>query len=91
MLKKFMNQVATSPASESIDTVLGPDTHFKGVLAFEGTVRIDGKFDGEISTGGLLVVGEGATIKANVRVGRAMVAGQIHGDIEARESSITTE
>lgn len=87
MLKKFMNQVATPTAEgESIDTVLGPSTHFKGVLSFEGSVRIDGKFDGEISAGGMLVVGEGSTVKANIRVGRIVVAGQIHGDIQATES-----
>lgn len=86
MLKKFMTQVAEPSSVESIDTVLGPGTHFKGVLTFEGSVRIDGKFDGEISAGGMLIVGEGSTIKANVRVGRIVVAGQVHGDIEAKES-----
>lgn len=87
MFKKLMNQVAVSAAEgESIDTVLGPSTHFKGVLTFEGSVRIDGKFDGEVSAGGTLIVGEGATVKANIRVGRIVVAGQIHGDIEATES-----
>ena len=87
MLRKLMNQVATNAAEgDSIDTLLGPGTHFKGVLTFEGSVRIDGKFDGEIASGGMLIVGEGATVKANVRVHRAVVAGQVHGDIEATES-----
>jgi cytoskeletal protein CcmA (bactofilin family) len=66
--------------------LLGPGTHFKGVLSFEGLVRIDGKFDGEVASGGTLIVGEGSTVKANVRVKRVVVAGQIHGDIEAMES-----
>ncbi|OGH60349.1 MAG: hypothetical protein A3G34_09920 [Candidatus Lindowbacteria bacterium RIFCSPLOWO2_12_FULL_62_27] len=87
MLKKFMNQVAaTAPAGETIDTVLGASTHVKGVLTFEGSVRIDGKFDGEISAGGTLVIGEGSIVNANVRVARVVVAGQVHGDIAATES-----
>lgn len=86
MFKKLLNDVTSSAAAESIDTVLGTGTHFKGVLSFEGSVRIDGKFDGEISTSGTLVVGEGAMVKANVRVGRALVAGQIQGNITATES-----
>lgn len=87
MLKKFLNQaVDTAGPAETIDTVMGTGTHFKGVLSFEGSVRIDGKFDGEISTTGSLVIGDGAVVKANVRVGRAVVAGQIHGNITATES-----
>ncbi len=86
MLKRLMSQVSEPAAAEAIDTVLGPHTHFKGVLGFEGSVRIDGKFDGEITAGGLLVVGEGAVIRANVRVSRVVVAGHVHGDIEATES-----
>lgn len=88
MLKGLMSRSPDSSAADAgiIDTVLGPGTHFKGVLSFEGSVRIDGKFDGEIAHGGMLVVGEGAVINANVRVKRIVVAGQVHGDIEATES-----
>ena len=84
LMKKFMSKVTESQVGDEadIDTVLGPGTHFKGVLTFEGSVRIDGKFDGEITSNGSLVVGEGATIKANVRVGRVVVSGQVHVDID---------
>lgn len=86
MFKKIMTQVAEPGGGEAIDTILGPGTHFKGVLSFEGSVRIDGKFDGEIAAGSLLVVGEGAVIKANIRVNRAVIAGNVQGDIDANES-----
>ena len=88
LMKKFMSKVAESQVGDEvdIDTVLGPGTHFKGVLSFEGSVRIDGKFDGEITSNGALVVGEGSTIKANIRVNRIVVSGQVHGDIDAMES-----
>lgn len=88
LMKKFLSKVTESQVGDEtdIDTVLGPGTHFKGVLTFEGSVRIDGKFDGEISSNGALVVGEGSTIKANIRVGRVVVSGQVHGDIDATES-----
>lgn len=86
MFKKLLSDAAATAAGEVIDTVMGAGSHFKGVLSFEGSVRIDGKFDGEISTSGLLVVGEGALVKANVRAGRAVVAGQVHGNINTTES-----
>ena len=31
-----------------INTILGKETSFKGVLTYEGTVKIDGKVEGEI-------------------------------------------
>jgi cytoskeletal protein CcmA (bactofilin family) len=86
MFKKLITQAADTGSGEAIDTILGAGTHFKGVLSFDGSVRIDGKFDGEIAAGGMLVVGEGSIVKANVRVGRAVIAGQLQGDVEATES-----
>lgn len=85
MFKKLISQAATS-SNEPIDTIMGPNTHFKGTLTYEGSVRIDGKFDGKIETNGSLVIGEGATVKADVIAGRAVVSGHLHGNIEASES-----
>ena len=42
-----------------VHTVLGPESTFEGKLVFDGTVRIDGKFKGEIQTDNILVVGQG--------------------------------
>ena len=43
--------------SESF-TFLGKGTDFKGVVSFGGTIRIDGRVEGEIHTTGTLIVGE---------------------------------
>jgi cytoskeletal protein CcmA (bactofilin family) len=66
-----------------IKAFLGEDTEFKGLLTFEGTVRIDGVFDGEIFTNDNLIVGEKARVTAEVRVGTVMIQGRIEGDITA--------
>ena len=49
-------------------TFLGKGVDFKGIVHFEGTVRIDGRLEGEVHTKGTLVVGELATIKLEVRI-----------------------
>ncbi|HET6581847.1 MAG TPA: polymer-forming cytoskeletal protein, partial [Nannocystaceae bacterium] len=41
-----------------ITTILGKGSAFDGKLTFEGAVRIDGEFSGEIRTQGTLIVGE---------------------------------
>ncbi|MFX0203728.1 MAG: polymer-forming cytoskeletal protein, partial [Candidatus Hodarchaeota archaeon] len=47
---------------DNISTYLGKDTGFEGNLKFNGTIRIDGRFRGEILGDGTLIVGEGARI-----------------------------
>jgi len=71
---------------DEITALLGSGTRFDGKLTFEGTVRIDGLFTGEILSSDVLIVGEGAEVRAEVRVGTLIVqGGVIHGDIRASE------
>lgn len=69
-----------------VHTVLGSESTFEGKLAFEGTVRIDGKFKGEIHTDNTLVVGPSARVEATVHVGSIIVNGEVHGDVHAKHS-----
>ena len=66
-------------------TFLGKGVHFKGIVNFEGTVRIDGRLEGEIHTKGTLIVGELATIKGIISAGILVCSGRINGSISAGE------
>ena len=71
---------------DSISTFLGSDSSIEGTLEFEGTVRLDGRVRGKISSnGGTLVVGEEAVIHADVIAGTIIVMGEISGTINATE------
>jgi cytoskeletal protein CcmA (bactofilin family) len=72
-----------SMEKDVIKAFLGDETEFTGLLAFEGTVRIDGKFDGEIKTNDNLIIGQPALIRATISVGSIMVLGRVEGDISA--------
>src|SRR5581483_6454969 len=54
---------------ENIIAFVGRGVEFKGAISYEGTVRIDGRVEGEIHTNGVLVVGEEAAIAAKITVG----------------------
>ena len=71
--------------NDNLNAFLGEGTSFKGNLTFEGTVRIDGKLEGEIFTKDTLVVGEGATVKATIHTGILVVGGAVHGNIVAEK------
>lgn len=66
-----------------VHTLLGRGSEFEGKLSFEGQVRIDGRFSGQISTKDTLVVGEGARVNAEISAGHVVVNGTIEGNIKA--------
>ena len=66
-----------------INAFLGRDTEFEGKLSFNGAVRIDGHFTGEIFTEGILIVGESAVIKSDIHVSHIIISGEIRGNIMA--------
>lgn len=71
------------PATE-ITALLGRGTRFEGKLHFEGRVRIDGTFRGEIETPDILIVGDGADIEAEIRAGVVIVkGGTLQGSVQA--------
>ena len=66
-----------------IKAYLGADALFKGTLRFEGTVRIDGKFEGVVSTKDTLVIGETGDMQADIEVGTLICKGNLSGTIVA--------
>lgn len=69
--------------SNEVNALLGKESEFEGKLAFSGTVRLDGKFTGEISSEGQLIIGDGAVVKAEINVDTAIIGGQVDGNITA--------
>lgn len=66
-------------------TVIGPDASFKGELSFEKGVKLLGKFEGQITTKGTLLVASGSSLKAGVQAGGIAVEGEVEGNLAATE------
>lgn len=84
--KKEKREMARDDRQTPEMTLLGKGASFEGKLTFEGTVRIDGNFKGEIITDDVLMVGDSAKVEAEVRVGTAVVNGDIKGNITASKA-----
>jgi len=70
-------------AKDEINAFLGAGTIYEGKLNFQGSVRIDGTFNGEIQSEGTLIVGKDANVKGQVWVGQLILSGHFQGEILA--------
>ncbi len=80
-------QINKNPVYEigMINTVFSKDMSFYGDLKFKKSLQINGYFEGEIISDGYLVIGEGATVKANIKAKTVIINGEVQGNIEATE------
>ena len=66
-----------------VEIVIGKDTQIKGTIKGQGTIRIDGEFEGEIDIEGNVIVGEAGNVNANINAKDVTAAGVIVGNIIA--------
>lgn len=71
--------------SGDLNGFLDRGSSFKGELEFEDTMRIDGKFNGRISSKNELIVGESAHVEGECHVGRIAISGTVVGRIVATQ------
>jgi cytoskeletal protein CcmA (bactofilin family) len=81
-----MVQAARPAPAGEITTLLGRGATFEGKLTFEGTVRIDGRFKGEVFSDDVLVIGDGAHVEATIDVGEVIIQGTVVGNITAKRA-----
>lgn len=68
-----------------LNALLGRGSAFDGKLTFEGQVRIDGKFTGQVLTRDTLVVGESGQVQADIAAGTVIIGGVVEGTIVATQ------
>jgi cytoskeletal protein CcmA (bactofilin family) len=81
-----MAATARPQVQGEITTLLGRGASFEGKLTFEGAVRIDGRFKGEVFSDDLLIIGEGALVEAELDIGEVIIQGTVVGNIKAKRS-----
>lgn len=72
----------STPHSKNL---LSADVEIKGSIKFQSELTIDGKVEGEISSAGILTVGENAEIKGEIKTKSVTVLGKVHGNITVEE------
>ncbi len=68
-----------------IKAYMGEDTIFNGLLNYTGTVRIDGKFEGQVTTEDTLIIGETGHLTAEISAGTVICFGYVEGTVMASQ------
>ena len=72
-------------ANETHESVIGSDVEIIGTLKSSGSIRLDGKLEGELLCGGNAVLGKNAQVKGNVTATSVSIEGKINGNILAKD------
>ena len=70
-------------AAGGLTAFIDQGSEFEGKLSFRDTVRIDGRFRGEISSENTLIIGESGEIEATIRSNTVAISGSVEGDVHA--------
>lgn len=83
--KREKSAVGTSVPNNQVETIIGKDTLFKGIISSNSGIRIDGKLEGEITTTSDVIIGPTGIAEAQINARNAVVAGRIIGNVNITE------
>ena len=76
-------QSSSAASPGGLTAFIDQGSEFEGKLSFKDTVRIDGRFRGEISSENTLIVGESGEIEATITSNTIAISGTVIGDVVA--------
>jgi cytoskeletal protein CcmA (bactofilin family) len=68
--------------NEDFNGFLAEGTSLIGDLHFSGTLHLNGNVRGSISTADVLIIGEHATVEAEIKAGEIQIYGKVAGNIQ---------
>lgn len=70
--------------TEKLESFIGANSIFKGDIDTKGTLRIDGKMEGNVNAD-WVILGEKASLNGDVTARGIIVGGKIEGNLKAKE------
>ncbi len=69
--------------SGMVNSIIGHGSEVKGEFKFQGVLRIDGVFSGELKSEGKVIIGQTGHVKTDVKAGTIVIGGLIEGNVYA--------
>ena len=83
-LRRRQSRQRIEDGTASPSTFIEQGCEITGEMRFRESVRIEGRAEGELRAGGVVIVGEPAEIQASIRAETVIVHGTVDGDSRAR-------
>jgi cytoskeletal protein CcmA (bactofilin family) len=75
------NGKSATPRNNDLSAFIDEASEIEGKYTFSGTVMLNGKFKGEISSNDTLIIGEKGVINASIRAGIVLISGEVVGNV----------
>jgi len=75
------NGKSAVPRTNDLSAFIDEASEIEGKYTFSGTVMLNGKFKGEISSNDTLIIGEKGVINASIRAGVVLISGEVVGNV----------
>lgn len=72
-------------SSGALNSILGDGSQLSGNLRIQGSIRLDGEFEGRLAASGTVVVGQTGSVRADLEAREIVVAGRMEGRLLAQE------
>ena len=82
-MMKFRSRPAGNEEVAPPNTLIGVGSNFRGTLMVQGTLRIEGEFEGDILNCERIEVAEHGVMRSDVEVKSAVIFGRVHGNVRA--------
>ena len=69
----------------NVETLIGKTTSFNGTILSDNSVRVEGKFEGEIQIKGDAFIGPAGEVKANITAKNVTISGHVTGNVSVEE------
>ncbi len=74
-------EIAIEPEDDETNGRIGKGSRVSGKLGFDGSIRIYGEVEGEITAGEAVIIRRGARVNAKIRANEVVIEGDVKGDI----------
>jgi cytoskeletal protein CcmA (bactofilin family) len=78
-------QEITKMPNENSQTIISADVQITGTIKCGGSIRIDGKLDGDLVCAADAAIGRNAVIKGGIQAASVTIEGTIQGNITAKD------
>jgi len=79
------NRQGSSIGKNGLTAFIDEDSEIEGRYHFKGTLMLNGRFKGDITSTDTLIIGEKGSVTGDIHAGQALISGEVVGNVYCTE------